>query len=69
MKDKTENTRARRNSYPQPFKDEALALAERIGVPAAAKELGLHSSQLYGWRSKTKRQASQSEVEKAQAIP
>lgn len=29
------------------FKAEALALAERLGVPAA-KELVLHESQLYG---------------------
>jgi len=35
-----------RKRYSKEFKDETLALAERLGVPAAAKELGLHESQL-----------------------
>ena len=34
---------------------EALGLAEKIGVSEAARELGLHNSQLYGWRSKVER--------------
>ncbi len=36
-----------RTRYSKEFKDEALALAERLGVAAAAKELGLHESPLY----------------------
>ncbi len=67
MKEETGSTRETRKPHAQAFKDEALGLAERIGVPAAAKELGLHSSQLYGWRSKAKRKASQSDVERVQA--
>lgn len=35
-----------RNRYSQQYKDEALALAERVGVPEAAKQLGLHDTQL-----------------------
>ena len=38
------------------FRDEALKLAERIGVAAAARELSLYESQLYNWRSKQKQQ-------------
>ena len=48
-------------------KEEALALAERLGVPAAAKELGLHESQLYGWRVKARADRDQSETERNQA--
>ena len=46
---------------------EALALAERLGVPAAAKQLGLHASQLYGWREKARAERDQSETERNQA--
>lgn len=38
--------------HSQTYKDETLARAKRIGVNRAAKQLGLHASQLYGWRSK-----------------
>ena len=67
MKDETGSTTTRRKPYAQEFKDEALGLAERIGVPAAAKELGLHNSQLYSWRTKAKKSASQSDRERVQA--
>jgi transposase len=40
-----------------------LALAEKIGIPKAAKELGLHDSQLYGWRSKAWVKQDQSDLE------
>jgi transposase len=56
-----------RKRYSKDFKDEALALAERLGVPAAAKELGLHESQLYGWRVKSRAERDQSETERNQA--
>jgi transposase len=56
-----------RKRYSKEFKDEALALAERLGVPAAAKELGLHESQLYGWRIKSRAERDQSETERSQA--
>ena len=56
-----------RKRYSKEFRDEALALAERLGVPAAAKELGLHESQLYGWRVKARADRDQSETERNQA--
>lgn len=37
-----------RTRHSQTYKDEALALAERVGVSKAAEPLGLHASQLYG---------------------
>lgn len=45
------------------FRQEALKLAERIGVTAAASELSLYESQLYNWRSKQQQQLSSSERE------
>ena len=56
-----------RKRYSKEFRDEALTLAERLGVPAAAKELGLHESQLYGWRVKARAERDQSETARAQA--
>jgi transposase len=61
----TEKASPRQHS--QEFREEALALAERIGVPKAAKELGLHESQLYGWRVKSRAERDQSETERDQA--
>ncbi|EEL2206581.1 transposase [Salmonella enterica] len=45
------------------FCHNALKLAERIGVAAAARELTLYESQLYNWRSKQQNQLSSSERE------
>ena len=36
-------------------------------MPAAAIELGLHESQLYGWRAKSRAERDQSETERNQA--
>ena len=51
----TTQTRVRRSPE---YREEALRLAEKVGIPTAAKQLGLHESQLYGWRSKSKQQQS-----------
>ncbi|WP_024141491.1 IS3 family transposase, partial [Salmonella enterica] len=45
------------------FRQEALKLAERIEVAAAARELNLYESQLHNWRSKQQNQLSSSERE------
>ncbi|WP_113707601.1 IS3-like element IS3 family transposase, partial [Escherichia coli] len=45
------------------FRSEALKLAERIGVTAAARELSLYESLLYNWRSKQQNQQTSSERE------
>jgi transposase len=52
-----------RKRYSEDFKKEALALAESVGVSAAARDLGLHESQLYNWRSKARHAQGQSEAE------
>ena len=41
-----------RKQYSPEYRSEAMKLAERIGVAAAARELSLYESQLYAWRSK-----------------
>ena len=40
--------------YSQPYKDEALALAESVGMSKAAAQLGLKEAQLYAWRIKAR---------------
>ena len=42
-------------------------MAEKIGVSEAARELGLHSSQLYGWRSKAELVKTRGQVDQEQA--
>ncbi|EKE3210739.1 IS3 family transposase [Salmonella enterica] len=56
-------TKKPRKQHTPEFRHEALKLAERIGVAAAAQELGLYESQLYNWRSKQQNQLSSSERE------
>jgi len=51
-----------RKQHTPEFRNEALKLAERIGV-AAARELSLYESQLYAWRSRQHHQATSSERE------
>ncbi len=46
------------------FKAEALKLAEKVGVAAAARQLSLHESQIYGWRKAVKSDTSTSQREK-----
>lgn len=57
-----------RNRYSAEYRQEALLLAGKIGVAAAARELGLHDSQLYGWRAKAEVERSRSESEKQQSV-
>ncbi|EHJ4094851.1 IS3 family transposase [Escherichia fergusonii] len=52
-----------RKQHSSEFRSEALKLAERIGVAAAAPELSLYESQFYKWRSKQQNQQTSSERE------
>jgi transposase len=58
---------ATRKRYSQEYKTESLSLAKRVGVKEAAKQLGLHESQLYGWRGKADTESNRSEREREQA--
>ena len=55
-----------RKQYTPEFRNEALKLAERIGV--AARELSLYESQLYAWRSKINNARSSSEREQEMSV-
>lgn len=57
------NQQKTRKQHSPEFCSEALKLAERIGVAAAARELSLYESQLYAWRSKLQQQMTSSERE------
>ena len=62
MTTKTKPSKTRQR-HTQQYKTESLALAEKVGVPTAARQLGLHESQLYNWRSKARLSQDKSAVE------
>jgi transposase len=57
-----------RNRYSPEYRSEALALAARMGVARAAKQLGLNESQLYAWRGKARRDATEGELERQLSV-
>jgi len=61
-------TKKPRKQHTPEFRQEALKLAERIGVAAAARELNLYESQLYVWRKKQQQALSGSEREQQQSV-
>lgn len=52
-----------RKRHSDEFKAETLMLAGKVGVAAAANQLGLHSSQIYQWRVAADKKASTGERE------
>lgn len=52
-----------RHRYSTEYKSEALTLADRVGVGAAARQLGIHESQIYGWRTKARLDQTQGEAQ------
>ena len=56
----TSKKKQTRIQHSDEYKVEALALAEKIGISAAARQLGRAESQLYGWRNKQQKDQSQS---------
>lgn len=62
MTRKTQSGKSRQG-YSQQYTTESLALAEKLGVAAAARQLGLHESQVYSWRSKARLAQDKSAVE------
>ncbi len=58
-------TRAR---YSDAYREEVLALADRVGAAAAARELGLQPSQLYQWRAKAQQKKITSDREQKLAM-
>ncbi|PJE78836.1 hypothetical protein CI610_02209 [invertebrate metagenome] len=44
--------------YTKEFREELLKLAESIGIPEAAKQLGLSTAKLYSWKSVIRKKKS-----------
>ena len=63
----TRGKKKMRKRYSAEYKSEALGLADKIGVSATARELGLHDSQLYGWRSKAQFLKTRGEIDQERA--
>lgn len=63
MATKNKAVQPTRKRHGEEFKAEALALAQKIGVAEAAAQLGLHESQLYGWRAKVRQNQGRSAEE------
>ncbi|MFA1572067.1 IS3 family transposase, partial [Vibrio tasmaniensis 1F-187] len=57
-------TKKTRIKHAPEFKAEALKLAEKVGVAAAARQLSLYESQIYGWRKAVKKDAKISDRER-----
>jgi len=57
------STKKIRKTHTAEFKAEALKLADKIGVAATARELKLHESQLYNWRTAAEKKSTISERE------
>jgi transposase InsO family protein/transposase-like protein len=67
MTKQTKKRKTPRRQYTPEFRTEALALADKIGVTAAAEDLDLYASQLYSWRTKANTERSKSNIERQQA--
>ena len=67
MTKQTKKRKTPRRQYTPEFRVEALALADKIGVTAAAEDLDLYASQLYSWRTKANTERSKSNIERQQA--
>ena len=66
MNESNQNQLKKRQKYSPQFKDQALALASKEGVPKAAKDLGIPEAMLYSWRAKQKQGGNSLENQKLQ---
>jgi len=55
-----------RKRYSAEFKEQVLKRAEKEGVAAAARDLGLGESQIYGWRQRHRLEGLSTEEQKLQ---
>lgn len=66
MKSKLSKKPTTRKAYTAQFKEQALELAEKHGVPKAAHDLGIAEPMLYNWRAKRKQTGQSFEEQKLQ---
>jgi len=55
---------AERQRHSEEFKKQALERADKDGVSVVTKDLGLHASQLYGWRQKRQQEGQTSDEQR-----
>lgn len=67
MKKQVVKAKGTRTARSPEYKAAALARAEQIGVGAAARELGINESQLYGWKQRGQTDRQRDSVEQLQA--
>jgi len=60
-----EKMKQSRTRYTQEYKDDALALAARIGFSKAAQQLGHEVARLHAWKSQKKQKQTGQEREQA----
>ena len=63
MSTKTTGSKASHIRPSTEYKQESIKLAAQVGVARAAKQLGLHESQLYAWRKQSEHALDVSERE------
>ncbi|AMK76903.1 transposase [Methylomonas methanica] len=63
MSTKATGNKASYTRHSAEYKQESLKLAAQVGAAKAAKQLGLHESQLYAWRKQSDHAQSVSERE------
>ncbi len=68
MAKQTKQPKTTRRHHSSEYRAEALGLADRVGVADAAKQLGLHDSQIYSWRAQARQRQDRGEAERQLAI-
>ena len=68
MTRQAKQVKASRNRHSVQYKAEALGLVARVGVAAAAQQLGLNEALLYAWRSKARLEQDQGEAQRQLAV-
>lgn len=68
MAKQTQQPKTTRRHHSPEYRAEALGLADRVGVADAAKQLGLHDSQIYSWRTQARQRQDRGEAEHQLAI-
>lgn len=63
MTQQTKQQKVVRTRYKPEYQAEALALADRIGVPEAARQLGIDSGLIYNWRKARRMTQTSAEAE------
>ena len=63
MTTRKKTKKAVRTPHSDEYKKEAVKLADTVGVSAAAKQLGIHTTQIYNWRGKLRVKETRTEAE------